>query len=196
VTVNGPSRVSFAGEVRLAIRRLRLRLIGKVRGWTAPQLLVDRGLRLGSDVQIGDRTLLDPSSPWLITIGDNVTISTGVIVLTHDASMREHVGYTKIAPVQICERVYIGAGSIILPGVTIGADAVVGAGSVVREDVPSGAMVLGNPAQVVSTAERSAKRHEERLAERPTYSITAGALPDQLRKRLGAELVDGPGYIR
>ena len=43
----------------------------------------------------------------------------------------------------------VGGGSVLLPGVTIGANALVGAGSVVTRDVPPGAIVVGNPARVV-----------------------------------------------
>jgi acetyltransferase-like isoleucine patch superfamily enzyme len=53
------------------------------------------------------------------------------------------------APVVIEDGAWIGAGSIILPGVTIGEGAVVGAGSVVTKDVPPMAVAVGNPAQVI-----------------------------------------------
>jgi maltose O-acetyltransferase len=49
---------------------------------------------------------------------------------------------------RIGENVWIGSGAIILPGVTIGDDAIIGAGSVVTRDVPAGATVMGNPARV------------------------------------------------
>ncbi|WP_375458486.1 sugar O-acetyltransferase [uncultured Enterovirga sp.] len=54
-------------------------------------------------------------------------------------------------PVRIGRHCWIGGGAIILPGVTIGDDAVIGAGSVVTRDVPAGATVVGNPARVVRT---------------------------------------------
>ncbi|MEI7037653.1 sugar O-acetyltransferase [Fulvimonas yonginensis] len=50
-------------------------------------------------------------------------------------------------PVRIGRNVWIGAGALILPGVTVGDDALVGAGSVVTRDVPAGATVVGNPAR-------------------------------------------------
>ncbi|MOA44288.1 Maltose O-acetyltransferase [compost metagenome] len=53
-------------------------------------------------------------------------------------------------PVSIGSNVWIGAGALILPGVTIGDDAIVGAGSVVTRDVEAGATVMGNPARVRS----------------------------------------------
>ena len=51
-------------------------------------------------------------------------------------------------PVRIGANVWIGGGAILLPGVTIGDDAIIGAGSVVTRDVPSGATVIGNPARL------------------------------------------------
>jgi maltose O-acetyltransferase len=51
-------------------------------------------------------------------------------------------------PVHIGSQVWIGGGAIILPGVTVGDDAIIGAGSVVTRDVPAGAKVMGNPARV------------------------------------------------
>ena len=53
-------------------------------------------------------------------------------------------------PVTIEDRVWIGGGAILLPGVTLGREAIVGAGSVVTRDVPPGARVVGNPARVLT----------------------------------------------
>lgn len=86
-----------------------------------------------------------------VTIGDRTQIGTGVQILTadhpRDAAMRAS-GLESGRPVRIGRNVWIGSGAIILPGVTIGDDAVVGAGSVVTRDVPAGATAFGNPARV------------------------------------------------
>ena len=58
-------------------------------------------------------------------------------------------GVETALPVTIEDRVWIGGGAILLPGVTIGREAVVGAGSVVTRDVPAGARVAGNPARLL-----------------------------------------------
>jgi maltose O-acetyltransferase len=142
---------------------------------------------------------LDPGFPWLISIGDRVTLSPSVMVLVHDAAPNLWTGYSLIAPVTIGDRVYVGAHSILLPGVTIGDDAVVGAGSVVRSDVPAGALVLGNPAEVVSSTERFLDRHRRRMRERPRYPATGfsvlGGVTESNRRRMLEELADGPGYV-
>ena len=54
-------------------------------------------------------------------------------------------------PVTLCNNVWIGAGAIVLPGVTVGENAVVGAGSVVTHDVPPDTVVAGNPARVIKS---------------------------------------------
>jgi acetyltransferase-like isoleucine patch superfamily enzyme len=64
------------------------------------------------------------------------------------ASVRNHAG----APIILEDGAWIGAGAIILPGVTVGTRAVVGAGSVVVKDVPAGSIVAGNPARVLRRA--------------------------------------------
>jgi maltose O-acetyltransferase len=56
-------------------------------------------------------------------------------------------------PIRIGRNVWIGGGAILLPGVTVGDDAVIGAGSVVTRDVPAGATVIGNPARVRAQVE-------------------------------------------
>lgn len=89
-----------------------------------------------ADIFIGDSVMIAP----------NVTIATG----THPVcpELREQV-YQYNLPVHIGNRVWIGAGSVILPGVTIGDDTVIGAGSVVTKDIPAGVVAVGNPCRVM-----------------------------------------------
>jgi maltose O-acetyltransferase len=86
-----------------------------------------------------------------IEVGDLCQIGSMVQVLTadhpRDPTLRKQ-GYERGVPVRIGQNVWIGSGAIILPGVSIGDDAIVGAGSVVTRDVPPGATVKGNPARV------------------------------------------------
>jgi maltose O-acetyltransferase len=85
-----------------------------------------------------------------IEVGDGCQIGTSVQVLTadhpRDPALRRQ-GFESGKPVRIGENVWIGGGVIILPGVTVGDDAIIGAGSVVTRDVPTGATVVGNPAR-------------------------------------------------
>jgi maltose O-acetyltransferase len=109
-----------------------------------------RGLRIGRDCFIGDECLFDMAVS--ITLGDQVTLAERVIVLTHT-----NVGYpdhplqaefpASTAPVTIRDGCYIGAGAIILPGVTIGPRTAIGAGSVVTRDIEGGVVAAGTPAR-------------------------------------------------
>jgi maltose O-acetyltransferase len=86
-----------------------------------------------------------------VTIGDGAQICPNVQILTadhpRDAAARA-AGQEFGRPVAIGRKVWIGGGAIILPGVTIGDDALIGAGSVVTRDVPAEAIAVGNPARL------------------------------------------------
>jgi maltose O-acetyltransferase len=87
-----------------------------------------------------------------VTIGDRVTIGNGVMVITttHQLGPRTHRAGTRIRhPVVIQDGAWIGARSVILPGVTVGAGAVVDAGSTVNKSVEPNTRVRGSPARVV-----------------------------------------------
>jgi maltose O-acetyltransferase len=181
------------------LQRLRASLSEKVRGYPPRDELVRRGLVLGDDVRINRGVIIDPNHCHLVSIGDNVGLAPNVMILAHDASTKRHIGYSRIARVRIGSKVFIGAGSIILPGVTIGDDAIVGAGSVVSRDVPAGAIVAGNPAKVVGETAAYVEKHRARLHQRPTYSrdgftYRVGISPEN-RERMISELEDGPGYV-
>jgi maltose O-acetyltransferase len=94
-------------------------------------------------------TVIDSMWPWLISVGDNVTLSSNVTILAHDASTNVVQCGTKLGRVKIGSNVFIGTGSIILCNVTIGDNVVIGAGSVVTKDVLSNTVVYGNPAKPI-----------------------------------------------
>lgn len=102
------------------------------------------GIKIGNRVYIGYDCYIDSDLAELITIEDRAIVSFRVIIVAHDR-FREFV-----APVLIKKQAFIGAGAIIIPGVTIGENAAVGAGAVVTNDVPDGTIVAGNPARPTS----------------------------------------------
>lgn len=107
-------------------------------------------VRLGNYVYANfNLTLVDDGN---IAIGDNVMFAPNVTVITatHPVlpTLREK-GLQFNADVKICNNVWIGAGAIIMPGITVGENSVVGAGSVVTKDVPPNTVVVGNPARVL-----------------------------------------------
>jgi maltose O-acetyltransferase len=143
----------------------------RLRGFPSPERLRARGLTLGRDVYLGHGTVIDSGFLRLISIGDETTLSAGVRVLAHDASMKRRLGWTRVAPVFIGRRVYVGAGAIVLPGVSIGDDAIVGAGSVVTRDVAPGTVVAGNPAREISSTAEHIDRHRARMVSDPAAYV-------------------------
>lgn len=83
-----------------------------------------------------------------IVIEDNVMIGPDVSLLTANHDVHNHM-IMEYSPIRICENAWIGARALILPGVTIGENAVVAAGAVVTKDVAPNTMVGGNPAKVI-----------------------------------------------
>ena len=96
------------------------------------------GLKLVDDthIYIGDCTMLGP----------NVVIATAGHPI--DPELRSQ-GLQHNMPVRIGRNCWLGAGVIVMPGVTIGDDTVIGAGSVVTKDIPSGVVAVGNPCRVL-----------------------------------------------
>jgi len=111
-----------------------------------------RGVKIGKRVFLGGGNILDRVRPDLITIEDEVSISGGVYILTHSnptAPIRKILGETShiISPVHIKRGAWIAVNVVILPGVTIGENAIVSAGSVVMKDVPPATIVGVAPAR-------------------------------------------------
>lgn len=136
------------------VQKFRIARLGKV-GY-----LRRSGARIGAGCEILSAVENFGSEPWLIDIGDRVTISHGVKLVTHDASTRlfrhRHAAMNrrfgnKFKPVRIGSDVFIGMDAIILPGVSIGEQVVVGAGAIVTDDVPARSVAIGVPARVVMT---------------------------------------------
>ncbi len=112
---------------------------------------------------------IDPTAPWLIKIGSHSGLSQDAVLLTHDDSLSIQTGFTRIAPVEIGERVFVGAGAIILPGSRLGDDSMVAAGTVVSGDVPAGSMVAGHPARVMATVQRAEAWHRQTVSNAPLW---------------------------
>ena len=135
-----------------------------------------RGVQIGRDVRFysPSNTLIDLQAPWLLSIGDNVKITHGVIILTHDYSwsiLKRHP-YSKgeilgaQSPVTIGNNVFIGMNAVITRGVSIGDNVIIGAGSVVTKDCDSDSIYAGNPARKIMTLEEYCdKRRDSQFEE-------------------------------
>jgi maltose O-acetyltransferase len=99
---------------------------------------------------VGERCILSGE----VYIGPHVTMGPDCFLITGDHPVPPDGGRFRdmtptSRPIRIEEDVFLGARAILLPGVTVGRGAAVGAGSVVTKDVPSGSVVVGNPARVI-----------------------------------------------
>lgn len=108
------------------------------------------------------------SEPYLITIGDNTTISFDCAFVTHDAATRviRHLpGYNKetviYGPINVGKNCFIGCRSVILPNVNIGDNCIIGAGSVVNKDIPSNSVAAGVPCKVICTLDEYIEKHKD-----------------------------------
>ncbi|MDM5121175.1 sugar O-acetyltransferase [Aeromonas rivipollensis] len=115
----------------------------------------------GRHIHLGERSYINMGATLLdnapirigadVMIGPNVQIYTAAHALDADERIQ---GVETALPVTIEDRVWIGGGAMLLPGVTIGREAIVGAGAVVTRDVPAGARVVGNPARILPARDK------------------------------------------
>jgi len=129
-------------------------------------LFCPENISLGDKVILNDGVILQSCEDTAVEICDNVVLSYDAMILTGgiDPTGRVH-GHLSF-PVVIKDRVWIGARAIVLPGVTIGEDAVVAAGSVVTKDVPPNTLVAGVPAQFVKKLEANMNSERKQLPDR------------------------------
>jgi maltose O-acetyltransferase len=136
----------------------RLAVLRELLGGIGPDTLIMAPFRCdyGYNISIGRRSFVNYGGVFLdvnpITIGDEVLIAANVQLLTAthplDAT-RRRAWWEHGRPITIADGAWIGGGAIVLPGVSIGEEAVVGAGAVVTRDVEPRTVVAGNPARVV-----------------------------------------------
>lgn len=108
------------------------------------------------------------SEPFLVKIGNHVTIPSGVCLVTHDGGcwvFRDEIpDLNCFGKIEIEDNCFIGVNAIILPNVTVGRNSIIGAGSVVAKSIPAGSVAAGVPARVIGTIEeyRTARLREWR----------------------------------
>lgn len=130
------------------------------------------GVTIGENCLIATRRW--SSEPYLITIGNHVQVTEDVWFHTHGGgnTIRFEVpDYDSFGKITIQDWAYIGSGSHILPGVTIGEGALVAAGSIVTKSVPPHTVVGGNPARVICAVEEYKKKNLKYNTK--TYGMSA-----------------------
>ena len=173
-------------------------LLYRLRGEFTTEKLVSMGMIVGKNFCRHNGVILDPGHCWLIEIGDDVTLAPRVHILCHDASTKTFLNYTKVGRVTIGDRVFIGAESVVLPGVTIGNDVVIGANSTVTHDIPSNSVAVGSPARVICSLEEYLEKERSRMKDAPIYDESYTLRKDvsiELRLKQKEELDGKIGYI-
>ena len=156
------------------------------------------GMKVGSNFGRLNGVILDPSHCWLISIGDNVTMAPRVHILCHDASTKQFLGYTKIGRVNIGNNVFIGAESVVLPGVTIGNNVIIGANSTVTKSIPDNMVAAGTPAKIISSLEEYLSKNREKIKTASVYGVDytlRGNLTEDKKEQMVEELEGQMGYI-
>lgn len=117
-------------------------------------------MKVGKQTSFALMVMPDIMFPELIKVGNNSVIGYNTTILAHEYLIEEY----RLGEVVIGDNVLIGANTTILPGVTIGDNAIVSAASLVNKDVPAGAFVGGNPIKIIYTKEEMEERHKKEMS--------------------------------
>lgn len=161
---------------------------------------LNRGLIIGENTHIYSIEGIDGAWPWLIKIGNNVTISANVTILAHDASTNVVHCATKLGRVIIGDNVFIGARSVVLCNTKIGDNVIVGAGSVVTHDLPGNAVYAGSPAKYICSIEEYREKYSGLYQVRPHFDQIRPwnawtSATEEERNEMLKELEDGIGFV-
>jgi UDP-2-acetamido-3-amino-2,3-dideoxy-glucuronate N-acetyltransferase len=155
------------------------------------------GARLGAEVNVNDHVFIEND----VVVGDRVTIKCGVqlwdgvrlgddvfvgpnVTFTNDRFPRSKAYPETFAQTVVQSGASLGANSTILPGVTIGRNAMIGAGAVVTKDVPPNAIVVGNPGRIVgyAGAEAESQGKSTSAVPEPVDAVDSGFRLQRLRR--------------
>ena len=129
------------------------------------------GARVGQDCDLHPPVKNFGSEPWLVEIGNRVTVASGVLFFTHDGASRlfrdrlegSSPWGNRFGTIRIFDNCFIGANAILLPGVQVGPESIVGAGSVVTRSVPPRTVAAGVPARQLCSLEACIERYRSRM---------------------------------
>jgi acetyltransferase-like isoleucine patch superfamily enzyme len=130
------------------------------------------GAKIGDDCDILTAINNFGTEPWLIQIGNNVTLTAGVLLITHDGSSRlfrkiieggNKIYGNRFGTIIIGNNCFIGVNTIILPGVSVGDNCIIGAGSIVNKSTPPETVFAGNPARYICTLEEYISKYRDQM---------------------------------
>lgn len=183
------------------IKQLIQRFIqGKASEQIEMEYLIKNGLKIGKNTHINPGFAIDSAWPWLISIGDDVTISTNVTILAHDASTNIVKCGTKLGRVSIGNNVFIGTGTTILCNVRIGDNVIIGARSLITCDLPANGVYAGVPAKRICSIEEYRDKYQRLRQIRPDFSAVRpwnqwGDATEKEKEQMNKGLENGVGFI-
>lgn len=131
--------------------------------------LKKKGVTIGKNVTFYEpnTNYVDIQKACLVEIGNNVEVTRGVVIITHDYAWSvikqlngEIIGSR--GKVKIGNNVFIGMNTLIMQGVTIGDNVIIGANSLINKDIPSNSIVAGSPARVISDVDSYIEKRKEK----------------------------------
>jgi len=138
-------------DLRYYLQRIQIEILKRSSDTKKVKFLRKQGMKVGNGCHFNSMSF--STEPYLIELGDKVSISAGCDLVTHDGAIRIFRGELRDADIfgkiVIGNNVFIGINSTILPNTIIGDNSIVGAGSVVRGKFPENSVIIGNPAKVV-----------------------------------------------
>lgn len=154
--------------IKLLKRDIKSFYFKNIKHYTEREIYINHlrkvGMNIGEECYIfSDK--IETAEPYLVTLGNHVTISAHVMFATHDASANFYLKDTSdiYGRITVGDYVFIGMGSILLPGVSIGNHSIIAAGAVVTKSFSEeGVVIAGNPAKIIAKVEDLKEKNKYR----------------------------------
>lgn len=146
-----------------------------------------QGVEIGEGVEIfGANLFTFGSEPYLVSIGNQVTISHNVDFITHDGGLRvvraKYPTAYLYGRIQVADCCFIGAHCVFLPGARVGVGSVIGCGSIVTGEIPPGVVAIGAPAKPIKSVDEYVQEKKHLWID--TSGLTFDAKRELLSRRL------------